>query len=59
MGRIGVKVWIYKGDIMPEPKEVEAEVEAEEMRLIEVTVGGQEESSEELQDATAEENQVS
>ena len=59
MGRIGVKVWIYKGDIMPEPKEVEAEVEAEEMRLIEVTVGGQEESSEESQDATAEENQVS
>ena len=59
MGRIGVKVWIYKGDIMPEPKEVEAEVEAEEMRLIEVTVGGQEESLEEPQDAAAEENQVS
>jgi small subunit ribosomal protein S3 len=51
MGRIGVKVWIYKGDIMPEPKESEPEIEAEEMRLIEVTVGGQEEeSSEESQD---------
>jgi small subunit ribosomal protein S3 len=30
LGRIGVKVWIYKGDILPEPKEVE-EVEVEEM----------------------------
>jgi len=28
LGRIGVKVWIYKGDILPEPKVVE---EAEEM----------------------------
>jgi small subunit ribosomal protein S3 len=25
LGRIGVKVWIYKGDILPEPKEVEVE----------------------------------
>ena len=25
MGRIGIKVWIYKGDILPEPKEIEAE----------------------------------
>jgi small subunit ribosomal protein S3 len=25
MGRLGVKVWIYKGDILPEPKEIEAE----------------------------------
>ncbi len=25
LGRIGVKVWIYKGDILPEPKMVEAE----------------------------------
>jgi len=32
MGRIGVKVWIYKGDILPQPKVVEVEgipVEAE------------------------------
>jgi small subunit ribosomal protein S3 len=60
MGRIGVKVWIYRGDIMPEPKVVEIEVEDEEMKLIEVTVGGQEEeSSEESQDAATEENQIS
>ena len=25
LGRIGVKVWIYEGDILPEPKEVEVE----------------------------------
>ena len=25
LGRIGVKVWIYKGDILPEPKVMEAE----------------------------------
>jgi ribosomal protein S3 len=24
MGRLGVKVWIYKGDILPEAKEEEA-----------------------------------
>ena len=54
MGRIGVKVWVYMGDILPEPKEIEVEEDAEEMRLIEVTVGGQEET----QDVAAEENQV-
>ncbi|MFC1913563.1 30S ribosomal protein S3, partial [Chloroflexota bacterium] len=27
LGRIGVKVWIYKGDILPEPKEAEIEEE--------------------------------
>lgn len=27
MGRIGVKVWIYKGDILPEPKGTEGEEE--------------------------------
>lgn len=31
MGRIGIKVWIYKGDILPEPKAVkEEEAETEE-----------------------------
>jgi small subunit ribosomal protein S3 len=25
LGRIGVKVWVYKGDILPEPKEAEIE----------------------------------
>ena len=32
LGRIGIKVWIYKGDILPEPKEIEAEeIPAEEI----------------------------
>jgi small subunit ribosomal protein S3 len=26
MGRIGIKVWIYKGDVLPPPKEAELEV---------------------------------
>ena len=33
MGRIGVKVWIYKGDILPPPPEL-----TEELQTIEVTV---------------------
>ena len=41
MGRIGIKVWIYLGDVMPQAKEEEEVVEDEEMKLIEVTVGGQ------------------
>ena len=39
LGRIGVKVWIYKGEILPEPKEVEVEemaVEVEEEKPVEV-----------------------
>ena len=67
MGRIGVKVWIYTGDVLPEPKETEAEATPEEMRLIEVTVGGQieqareetQETTEGIEDVTAEENQIS
>jgi small subunit ribosomal protein S3 len=35
MGRIGIKVWIYKGDILPEGAEAEAE---EEMAPIQVTL---------------------
>jgi small subunit ribosomal protein S3 len=31
MGRIGVKVWIYKGDIMPEMKETSAAAEKSEV----------------------------
>jgi len=38
LGRIGVKVWIYKGDILPEPKMVEAEVEAVEVEAKPVEV---------------------
>ena len=33
MGRVGVKVWVYKGDILPPPPEV-----VEELETIEVTV---------------------
>lgn len=39
LGRIGIKVWIYKGDILPEPKEVEEE-------LAEVAASGSVESAE-------------
>ena len=28
-GRIGVKVWIYKGDVMPEPRQAAVRVEGE------------------------------
>ena len=59
MGRIGVKVWIYKGDVIPEPKEIEIPVGEEEMRLIEFTLGGQEGLSEESEDAATEENKIS
>ena len=59
MGRIGVKVWIYKGDVIPEPKEIEVPVGEEEMRLIEFTLGGQEGLSEESEDAATEETQIS
>jgi len=38
LGRIGVKVWIYKGDILPEPKMVEAEAEAVEAEMKPVEV---------------------
>ncbi len=33
MGRIGVKVWLYKGDVLPKPRE-----ETEELGTIEVTL---------------------
>ena len=35
MGRIGVKVWIYKGEILPETKDIEG---IEDMDPIQVTV---------------------
>ncbi len=34
-GRIGVKVWIYKGDILPEPKKVQPPSEAPEEAALE------------------------
>ena len=51
MGVIGVKVWIYKGDILPEPKQTEAE----ELQPIRVTISRT--LSEE--DATTETSEVS
>ncbi|CAI8054654.1 30S ribosomal protein S3 [Geodia barretti] len=56
MGRIGVKVWVYKGDILPEPKEIEAEPDAEELQMIEVTVGGETEATEGSSDVPTQEN---
>jgi small subunit ribosomal protein S3 len=56
MGRIGVKVWVYKGDILPEPKVIEAEPDAEELQMIEVTVGGETESIEGPSDVSTQEN---
>jgi small subunit ribosomal protein S3 len=41
LGRIGVKVWIYKGQVLPEMKEVEAEIkpaEAEAEKAVEAAV---------------------
>jgi len=35
MGKVGVKVWLYRGDVLPQPKE-----EAEELATIEVTLQG-------------------
>ena len=46
MGRIGVKVWIYKGEVLPEKGE-----EVEEMAALEVTVKAEEQG----ENATAEE----
>jgi len=41
LGRIGIKVWLYKGDILPEPKEMEieeilSEVEGEGLEVVPV-----------------------
>jgi small subunit ribosomal protein S3 len=50
MGAIGVKVWIYSGDVVPPP----SEESLEEMETIEVTI-----PSEETEDVTAEASEVS
>ncbi len=42
MGRVGVKVWIYKGDILPTPHE-----EVEDLEAIEVTLQADEQLDEE------------
>ncbi len=49
-GRIGVKAWIYRGDILPAPKEQE-----DDMAPIEVTVTAEREAA---TDATTEESEV-
>lgn len=53
MGRIGIKVWIYNGDILPEPPE-EAQ---EELETIEVTIPSEdpEDALQEAVDVAAEE----
>ena len=57
-GRIGVKVWIYKGDIFKSPKVEEQEIE--DMPPIEVTVKADEAAAaeEEAPDVTAEKSEV-
>ncbi len=55
MGRIGVKAWIYKGDILLKSKEAEAE----EMEPIEVTLHGGDEEQEVETVAPTEANEVS
>ncbi|MBI4310406.1 MAG: 30S ribosomal protein S3 [Chloroflexi bacterium] len=45
MGRIGVKVWIYKGDVHPKPKEESEELPAIEVSLPASETGGEGESS--------------
>jgi small subunit ribosomal protein S3 len=69
MGRIGVKIWIYKGDVLPPPKEIEMEspqpattVSSEEQETEEPQEESQvqdeaqvtEQSSEVINDATTE-----
>jgi small subunit ribosomal protein S3 len=47
MGRLGVKVWIYKGDILPEAKEEEEEMtQAEPVQALEKPAGAVKKSSE-------------
>jgi len=52
MGRIGVKVWMFRGEILPQVRE-----EAEELGTIEVTLqGGEEDTDSEIEYASTEEN---
>ena len=57
MGRIGVKVWIYKGEVLPE--RAETEIPEDQMQMIEVTVGAQTEEVEEVENVSTEESQIS
>ena len=67
MGRIGVKVWIYKGDVLPPPKEVEVEAPQpaamvaggeEEGKEPEVEVPGTDTHTEVGSDVTAETSEI-
>jgi small subunit ribosomal protein S3 len=46
MGRIGIKVWIYKGQILPEAKPVETEEKSAEEEIEEVTAEAEEKAVE-------------
>ena len=52
MGKVGTKVWLYRGDILPQPKE-----ETEDIGTIEVTLqSGDEDSGVEMENASAQES---
>ena len=52
MGRIGVKVWLFRGEILPKPKE-----EVEELGTIEVMLqAGEDDTESETEDAPAQES---
>jgi ribosomal protein S3 len=54
MGRIGVKAWIYKGDILPKLEEVEApELEEEVLESTIVEKVAEAESSDEVKEDVA------
>lgn len=52
MGRIGVKIWIYKGDILPEPKELEIEKPPEVSATAEVEQVSKDPSNEQSVEVT-------
>ena len=49
-GKIGVKVWIYKGDILPKPSI--AKMEEEEIKPIEITVKPEESTEPTMENPT-------
>ena len=51
MGRIGVKVWLYKGDVIPERERVAAE---EDFAPIEVTMRAEDETADAVANEVAE-----
>ncbi|MFC1968178.1 30S ribosomal protein S3 [Chloroflexota bacterium] len=53
LGRIGVKAWIYKGDILPEPKWVEAEIAQPVEAAEQATPEAEEEAAPKLEEEAA------